>query len=65
MKYRLKKHIVIPKGTVFDTAPAVTERVLSEEPFDGHIEAIVGLTRDTAGSFTYGLDPMDWRRAPT
>jgi hypothetical protein len=59
MKYRLKKDVVIPAGTVFDTAPVRTERAISEEPFDGSIDTIIGLTKDTSGTFTYALDPMD------
>ena len=59
MKYRLKKDVVIPAGTVFDTAPWKTTRELSEAPFDGAIDAIIGLTKDTSGVFTYHLDSAD------
>ena len=48
MKATLKKDIVIPAGTVFDTAATKTERV-----GDGHIEFIFGLSKDTSGSIHY------------
>ncbi len=59
MRYRLKKDVVIPAGAVFNTAPWKTERSISEEPFGGAIDTIIGLTKDTSGTFTYALDPMD------
>lgn len=59
MRYRLKRDIVIPAGTVFGQAPVRTERVVSDEPYDGSIETIIGLTRDSFGSLVYSLDPAD------
>lgn len=49
-KYRLKKDIIIPAGTVFGPAPTITTRS------HGHIEHIFGLTLDTSGSVTYCID---------
>lgn len=46
----LAKDIVIPAGTIFGAAPVRT--ILSE----GHYEATIGLSPNTAGSFTYYVD---------
>lgn len=54
MKKVLIKDIVIPAGTVFDSAPFKTER-----PGDGHIQAIIGFSKDSSGSIEYCLDDMD------
>ena len=53
MKVRLKRDILIPAGTIFDDAP----RRVYLAP--GHVEHILGLTNDSAGSLTYFLDPDD------
>lgn len=46
----LLKDIVIPAGTVFQDAPYRTERV------DGcFVDCIVGLTKNTCGTFTYDV----------
>lgn len=50
MKLRLKKDIVIPAGTVFDDASIQTTRAPGE-----FAETIVGLSKDTFGSFTYSV----------
>ena len=54
MKKVLIKDIVIPAGTVFDSAPFKTERV-----GDDHIQATVGLSKDSCGFIEYCLDGMD------
>lgn len=59
MKYRLKKDITIPAGTVFDTAPYRTLRHVSEKPFDSAVDMVFGLTKDTSGRVEYALDPAD------
>lgn len=48
MKKVLLKDIVIPAGTIFDDAPTKTSRT-----YGCYVESIVGLTRNTAGSFIY------------
>ncbi len=57
MKVKLLKDIVIPAGTVFDTAPRVTTR-----HGIGHVSKIIGLSKDTSGSFTYDLGETDKER---
>lgn len=52
MKRILLQDIVIPAGTVFTEAPAVTQRF-----GNGHIQTIIGLSPNTSGDFTYSLDP--------
>jgi len=42
---------VITAGTVFSPAPRKTERYSGED-----FECIIGLTKDTSGSFVYNLD---------
>ncbi len=54
MKKVLIKDIVIPAGTVFDSAPCGTQRF-----GDGHIQATIGLSKDSSGSIEYCLDDMD------
>ena len=54
MKKVLIKDIVIPAGTVFDSAPSKTERFAGS-----HIQAIIGLSKDSSGSIEYCLDDMD------
>lgn len=54
MKKTLLKDIVIPKGTVFHTAPSKTERFGDE-----HYETIIGLSKNTSGSFVYCIDEVD------
>jgi hypothetical protein len=46
----LLRDIVIPAGTVFDTAPSKTTRD------DSHYDCVVGLSNNTSGVFTYGID---------
>lgn len=48
MKKILRKDIVIPAGTVFTDAPLRTVRTQGE-----FIDCIIGLTKNTAGTFTY------------
>lgn len=48
MRKVLLKDIVIPAGTVFRDAPAKTVRTGGE-----FVDCIVGLSRNTAGTFTY------------
>ena len=50
MKKVLLKDIVIPAGTIFDDAPTRTLRA----PFE-HVECIIGLTTNTAGSLVYDV----------
>ena len=47
----LLKDIVIPAGTVFDTAPHRTERDNS------HYDCVIGLSDNTHGTLTYCIDP--------
>jgi len=51
MKKVLIKDLIVPAGTVFDNAPLRTER-----PGDGCVQAIIGLSKNTAGSVEYWLD---------
>jgi hypothetical protein len=51
MKKVLLKDLVIPTGTVFNTAPSKTER----DP-DYFVEAIIGLTKNTFGTVTYEIE---------
>lgn len=53
MRARLKRDIVIPAGTIFDDAPRRIDMA------QGHIEHVLGLTKDSAGSLCYFLDPDD------
>ena len=53
MKVRLKRDILIPAGTILDDAPRRIELC------KGHVEHIVGLTKDSAGSLIYFVDPDD------
>lgn len=57
MKKVLLKDIVIPAGTVFYDTP--TKREFSKGCF---VEAVVGLTKDTAGMFSYEVsaDLGEW-----
>ena len=54
MKKVLIKDIIIPAGTVFNSAPVKTKRF-----GDDHIQAIIGLSKDSSGSIEYCLDGMD------
>ena len=49
-KVKLKKDIVIPKGTILQTAPVKTERN------DEHFDCVIGLSDNTTGTFTYCID---------
>ncbi len=51
MRKVLIKDLIIPKGTVFDTAPTKTVRYGDE-----HIQAVFGLTKDTFGTVEYCFD---------
>ena len=53
MLVRLKKDILIPAGTVLNDAP---QRVWMCQ---GHAEHVIGLTKDSAGSLFYFIDPDD------
>jgi len=52
----LLKDIVIPKGTVFTTAPNKTECFGDFCEEHHHYEAIIGLSPNTSGSFCYSID---------
>jgi hypothetical protein len=57
MKKVLLKDIVIPAGTVFDDTPR------KREYGEGcYVEAVIGLTKDTAGHITYETsdDLKEW-----
>lgn len=62
MKVELLKDIVIPKGTIFSTAPVMTKR-----NGEGHVEHVFGLTKDSYGTVNYSLDAdenlKDWFKA--
>lgn len=47
----LLKDIVIPAGTVFDSAPRKTVRD------NTHYDCVIGLSKNTTGSVTYCIDP--------
>ncbi len=50
---RLKKDLIIPKGTIFrDIRPGTTVKYISP----GHYDSIFGLTKDTYGSIMYSFD---------
>ena len=53
MKVRLKRDILIPAGTIMDDAPR------SVEMCRGHVEHILGFTKDTSGKLLYFIDPDD------
>ena len=53
MKVRLKQDILIPAGTIFDEAPRRIEMA------SGHVEFILGLTKDSSGKLLYFIDPND------
>lgn len=53
MKVRLKQDILIPAGTIFDEAPRRIEMTR------GHVEYIMGLTKDSSGTLLYFIDPDD------
>lgn len=50
VKVKLLKDIVIPAGTIFVDAPVRTLRFGS-----GHVETVVGLTKNTVGFFNYDI----------
>ena len=50
----LLRDIVIPAGTVFSQAPRKTQRMGGD-----HFECVIGLSRNTAGFFTYCIDEPD------
>lgn len=49
-RFKLKKDLVIPAGTVFDGAP-----VRVEYSYDNY-EAIIGLTNNCAGHLVFGIE---------
>jgi len=49
MKIKLKKDIVIPKGTIFKCIDG-----LEREYCNGNYEALIDLSRDNYGSFVIG-----------
>ena len=49
MKLKLKKDIVIPKGTIFECIDG-----LEREYCHGNYEALIDLSRDNYGSFVVG-----------
>lgn len=51
VKMVLLKDIVIPKGTVLTQAPPKSQRF-----GDNHFEAVIGLSPNTSGEFTYCID---------
>ena len=51
MEKVLLKDIVIPKGTVFRTAPVRTDRSGND-----HYDCTIGLTKNSCGDFTYCID---------
>ena len=50
----LKKDLVIPAGTVFESCDGLTRRHVS-----GNFEATIGLSKDSSGSFVCCLEPRD------
>ena len=54
MKMKLKKDIVIPAGTVFDSCDG-TSVFYDEENY----ETTIGLTKDSFGTLVYSMEPMD------
>ena len=55
MKKVLIRDLVIPAGTVFDTAPTSTTRA-----DDCFVEAVIGLTKNTYGTVTYCVNDDDF-----
>jgi hypothetical protein len=53
MKAKLLQHIVIPAGTVFDTAPV---KMILVPP---HVEHTIGLTKNTHGTIIFSLDKLE------
>jgi hypothetical protein len=54
MKYRLRKDIVISKGTIFE---CIDEEV--REYYEDNYSTIIGLTKDSSGEFIYCIDKDD------
>ena len=54
MKKRLKKDIIIPKGTIFNCVDDETR-----EYRNGNFSTTFGLTKDSCGELIYGLDEND------
>ena len=52
-KYVLAKDLVIPAGTLFTSIPPGTRTTFIS---DDHIDAVIGLTDNTSGTISYGLD---------
>jgi len=52
--YILKRDIIIKAGESFVLAPKQTRRF-----GNGHVEAVIGLTKNSVGFFTYFIDPND------
>lgn len=53
-KVMLKKDIVIPAGTVFESCYGEQRLYLGN-----NYSHIIGLTKDTSGEIVYGIDPDD------
>lgn len=53
-KIKLKKDLIIPKGTVFSSAP---KKILLQG--DDHYESVFGLSCDSSGSVRYCIADMD------
>lgn len=51
MRKVLVKDLVIPAGTIFDSAPTKTER-----HGDGCVQAVIGLSKNTYGTIEYWCD---------
>jgi len=51
---RLKKDIVVPKGTIFQNYDGTTVKFKKD-----NYECGVGITKDSAGMLVYGIDPHD------
>jgi len=49
MKLKLKKDIVIPKGTIFECIDGLERKYCK-----GNYEALIDLSRDNCGSFVIG-----------
>lgn len=53
-RFRLKRNLVIPKGTIFKCIEGMTTEYLSNM-----YSHVFGLTEDSSGELIYGIDPLD------
>jgi hypothetical protein len=53
-RFRLKKDLIIHKGTIFNCIDGMTTEYISNMYSHGF-----GLTEDSSGELIYGIDPMD------